>query len=702
MSARDIPEVELLRLTELEGVSVPTRTAVAAAVRAGLGTLKVEPPISLSRWAEKHFYLSAESSQTQQRWVPYPFQPAILDAMGDDRIQEVDVFKSARVGYTKMLLASVAYDAEHKKRNQALWQPTDDDSDQFCKAELEPMLRDVRAMRRIFPSFLKKSKENTLRLKVFTGSMLHLLGAKAAKNFRRITVASAKLDEIDGMDQVVEGSGDPFTLSKKRLEGATFPKHIIGSTPRIKGLSHVEARTLVAQARMRYQITCPHCGLDHPLAWGGEEKNFGFKWDRANPEDVWHQCHHCHGKITQAEYLQLAPAGAWVSECGTWRVGADREWRDAAGMPTKPPRHVAFKIWTAYSPQATWVEIVRAFLEAMAARRTGNKGPLMGWINETLGETWEDDEAEKLDSELLQARAEAYAIKTVPMGGIVLTAGIDVQDDRFEVVVWAFGRGEEMWCVDYEVIPADPAQDDEWLKLDAYLSTTFAHESGATLRIEAAGMDTQGHFTHQAYNYVRFREKQRVFGVRGDPAPGKPISSDHKRLDVNYRGGIVKKGVKLWHVGTDTAKDLLFARLKITDDGPGRVHFCAGLPPQFYSHLTVEQRIPVSTARGVITRWVNVNRLRNEALDCTVYALFAAHRLALHSKSDAAWRALAKKLGIEARAAPPTAAQEAQPSAPPPTPAQPQPAPQPPRRTKRPDARHANPHPPNRGAGRAW
>ena len=648
MGARDLPDFPL---TDVDAINEETRTAIAKAIRFGFSPLVVEPPMSLSRWAEEHFYMSAESSQKQQRWVPFPFQPCILDAMGDDRITEVDVLKSARVGYTKMLLASIAYDAHHKKRNQALWQPTDSDSDSFCKTELEPMLRDVKVMRKIFPAFQKKSKENTLKLKAFIGSLLHLLGATAAKNFRRITVASAKLDEVDGMDQIIERSADPVTLSRKRLEGATFPKHILGSTPRIKGLSHIEGRVLVAQARMVFQVTCPHCDVEHPLTWGGEDKQHGFKWDKENPTDVRHQCPHCHGKLRQADYLRISHEGAWISECGGWRYGADRIWRDAEGRPTQPPRHIAFKIWTAYSPLATWTEIVSEFLNAMAKRRTGDKGPLMGWINETLGETWEDDEAEKLEADAIQARAEPYALRTVPMGGLVLVAGVDVQDDRFEVVVWAIGRGEEMWCIDYVVIPADPAQDEEWVtKLLPYLQSTFAHESGQQLTLLGVGIDMMGHFTQQGYNFVRFRERQKIFGVRGDPTPGQPISSGHKAQDVNYRGGIIKKGVKLWYVGADTAKDLLFQRLKIGQHGPGYVHFSEGLPAAYYAQLTAEQRVLVSTARGLITRWVNVNRLRNEVLDCTVYALFVAHRLALHTKTENAWRAIERKLGIEPRA----------------------------------------------------
>lgn len=633
-------------LTTLDGISPGTSLAIRRAIRSGFSPMSVEPPMSLSRWSAEHFYLSAESSQSQGRWKAWPFQIGILDAMGNDAVREVDMMKSARVGYTKCLLASIAYDAHHKKRNQALWQPTDQDSDDFCKTELEPMLRDVRCMRRIFPAFERKSKDNTLQLKKFMTSLLYLRGGTASKNYRRITVASAKLDEIDGFEQLIERSSDPVTLSGKRLEGAAFPKHILGSTPRIKGLSHVEGRSLLAQARMKFQMICPHCGVEHPLEWGGKDVAYGIKWSAEDPSQVWHVCHHCHDTITQPDYLRTWNQGAWVSACGNWRYASasgdwrnmDGAWYDGAGMPCRAPRHVAFHVWTIYSPQVTWAEIVQQFLQAMAKRKAGDKGPLIGFINETLGETWEDDDAEKLESNGLKARAISYGLRTVPMGGLVLVAGVDVQSNRFEVVVWAIGRGEQMWAVDYNVIPANPAEDDEWLKLDAYLQSSFLHESGHEIEIAAVGIDMMGDFTHQGYNFVRERERRKVYGVRGDPIPGKPISGKPTLQDVNLRGKWLKRGVKLWYVGTDTAKDLLFGRLKVPDPGPGYINFSAALPDAFYSQLTAESRVPVVTSKGTITRWVNVDRARNEVLDCTVYAMFAAHRLGLHTYTDLMWK----------------------------------------------------------------
>ena len=172
MSARDLPPEALAAIWQ--HLQPGLRASLRASVAKGLEALKTPEPLNLNEWAERHFYLSAESSQTEQRWVSYPPQRAILAMMGDDDIEEVDVRKSARVGYTKMLLASVAFDAQHKRRSQCLWQPTDDDSDEFCKSELDPMLRDVRIMRSVLPEFMAKSKSNTMNMKKFLGSILYL------------------------------------------------------------------------------------------------------------------------------------------------------------------------------------------------------------------------------------------------------------------------------------------------------------------------------------------------------------------------------------------------------------------------------------------------------------------------------------------------------------------------------------------------
>jgi len=611
---------------------------IQKSIRMGLKSLEAPPPLRLSEWAAEHFYLSSESSYVQGKWEAYPFQIAILDAISNDDIEELVFKKSARVGYTKMIVAAMGYFAHHKRRNQAIWQPTDDDAKEFVKVELDTMLRDVPALQDVMPRSSGRDSGNTLSSKRFLGSMLFIRGGKAAKNYRRLSVDVAILDELDGFDIDIEKEGSPDKLAKKRTEGATFPKQIMGSTPKLKGFSRIEAREQQCDLRFLYHVPCPSCTELHSIQWGGKDKSYGFKWINADPETVGHACPHCGVIYDQADYLSIWKNGRWIAEDGTW-IDASGHFRSGIGDVVAAPRAIAFHIWTAYSPQTTWVQIAREFLAATEKARAGDASELKTFVNTTLGETWEE-EVEKTDVDALISRAEKYTLRKVPMGGLVLVAGVDVQSNRFEVVVWAIGRGEEMWVVDYHIIDANPADERDWEeKLDPYLLMRFRHSAGQSLAIEAVGIDTGGHFTHQCYNFCRARTRRRIYAVKGENHPGRPVKGRSSLQDVNYRGSILKRGVRLWMVGTDTAKDLIHGRLQVTAVGPGYMHFSASLPAEFYAQLTAEVRVLQKTSSGEQYRWVK-RQTRNEVLDCTVYAMFAAHTLDLHRYTDRMWTKL--------------------------------------------------------------
>lgn len=611
-----------------------TRDAVAAAVRAGMESMRARPPMALSDWAAKNFIMAAESSQQRGGWEAWPFQIGIMDAFSNDDIYENNVIKAKRVGYTKILTASIGFDAAYRRRNQAVWQPTDDDRDSFVKSEIDPMIEGVKAVssaRR-----MTKGAEDTIKYKQFRDSVAHFLGGKAARAYRRITVASAKLDEIDGFDQKVEKSADPVTLAEGRLEGAAFPSLILGSTPRLKLLSHIEHRASLAKAFLEYHITCPRCDVDHVLHWGGKDEAWGFKWEPGEPDTVRHVCPHCREGITQAEYLANW-VGTWVCNKTGIRYGADRLWRAADGQPTTPPRHVAWFVWTAYSPQRAWPDIVEQFLAARVKQKQGDDGPMQGFVNEVLGRTWEV-ELERTEANYLQKKAEDFQLKVVPRGAMKLVCSVDVQGYGWHCHVWGIGRGEEVWLVDRTVIDGNPADQAEWTsKLEPYLSQVFSHQYGMPMKIDGAAIDTGGHYTHQAYVFVRERPGRNIYAVKGESVPGKPVKSRSSLQDINHRAKVIRKGVRLWFVGTDTAKDLLHERFKLTGDGPGRIHLSKHLDEDVFKQLTNECRVLMKTASGEEYRWVKTPGTRVEDLDCAVYMLFCIQALDLHKMTDRHW-----------------------------------------------------------------
>ncbi|MBW7896532.1 MAG: phage terminase large subunit family protein [Opitutaceae bacterium] len=618
--------------------------AVVAQVRLrlarGLAAWAVHEPVSLCKWSEEHFYLSAESSYVEQRWTPWTFQRAIMACISNDDIYEVDLKKSARVGYTKILLADICYTSHHKRRNQAIWQPTDEDRDEFVKTELDPVLRDIPVMRDVLPTYLARHKDNTLQQKKFIGSMLHMKGGKAAKNYRRISVDSAKIDEADAFDRDIEKEGDPFTLAAKRVEGATFPKVVVGGTPKLKGFSLIDDRFQLADFRFTFQIPCPHCGERHALTWGGKDEPHGLKFTDRNPDTVRHLCPHCATLIDQGEYLAVESQGIWVSDDNTLHLTTDDDgnpvFTTPDGAPAPTPRHIAFHVWTAYSPAVTWAAIVREFIAARAAMETGDESKMKAWTNTTLGECWEG-EIERTDADELKARAEPFPLRILQRDCLLLLCATDTQGNRLEAQVWGIGRGGQMWTIDHQVFYGNPAQEDVWLELEDFLfATTYQHASGTTQRIYATAIDSGGHHADAVYSFAHKHRARRVYAIKGASGAERSIENGNTKVGFNWQGKREKHGPVLWHVGTHLAKDRFAARLEVQQPGPGYVHLSRDNTDEWFRQLAAEDRVTARSQYGTVTRWVP-NRKRNEVIDMTAYVIWLEERLDLWAQKKRKW-----------------------------------------------------------------
>lgn len=632
-----------------------TRRAVGAAVRLGLSGLRADPPQRLSDWAAEHFKLEGESSHQVGAWEAWPFQPGWMDAFSNDDIEHVDVKKSKRVGYTKTAVAFVCYNIAHRRRKQGVWQPTDSDRDSFVKSEIEPVLDDetgvpaVRAARKLGRS----RKRETAAYKAFRDSVAHFLGGNTARAFRRLTLEVVILDEWSAFAQNIDKRGAPETLAKGRLEGAAHPKFVGGSTPSERSTCHVERSQKRALADMHFMIRCPHCDGEHALDHGDlhpdllgkqERARHGFKWTPGDPTSVRHVCPHCGAEIQQADYLR-AWLGTWVCLKTGIRYGQDKEWRNAQGEAVRPPRHVAFSIWSAYSPQRSWVDIVQEFEAALGDYLIGLLGPMQGFVNESLGLTWEAP-GSRSDEHALQARAEPFPMGIVPVGALVLTAGVDLQGNRWEIGVWGWAPGRESWPVDHVVIDGNPLSEEDWERVQIALMRRYpqAWPGGAGLGIEAVSIDANYH-TQAVLNFVRQHQRTLpVYAVRGEGDPKKPIKGPANPQDVTWRGRKYPNGVKLWQVGVKQSKDLLHGQLEVLlQQGENRrrgyVHFSRDLPREWYEQLTAEQRVQLIERGGVVERWVK-RRPRNEVLDCRVYAAHATEMLGIPAWKPEQWARL--------------------------------------------------------------
>lgn len=256
-----------------------------AAVSVALQPLVRVVPMTAVEWADQNYYLPKESSYGEGEWKTLPFQIAIMNCMGNDQVRTVNLIKSARVGYTKMLLGVVGYFIEHKSRNSLLFQPTDSAAEDFMKSHVEATIRNVPCLKDLSPWLGRKHRDNTLTLKRFSSGVgFWCLGGAAAKNYREKSVDVVCYDELSSFEPDVEKEGSPTLLGDKRIEGSVWPKSIRGSTPKIKGSCQIEKAANESAHFMRFYVPCPHCGEAQYLKFGDDASPFGLKWEKNKPE----------------------------------------------------------------------------------------------------------------------------------------------------------------------------------------------------------------------------------------------------------------------------------------------------------------------------------------------------------------------------------------------------------------------------------
>lgn len=548
-----------------------------------------DPDLDLAAWSDRHGYLSPEASAVSGRWTCLPYQREIMRSMSDKRVERVTFLKSARVGYTKMLNQLVGYHMAQAPANIMFVLPTLHDAEQHSITEIAPLLRDTPVLRGLVGDARTKGVENTITRKKYPGGTLLMVGANSATGFRRVSIKVLIFDEVDGYPVMAGGGrgaeGDPVALAVRRTEWAWDRKIVMGSTPTIKGLSRVEAAWEESDQRF-YEIPCPSCEAFHPILWEN------IRWEDGRPDTARHACPSC-GELWGHEKKRRAiERGRWV-----------------ASRPDVEGHH-GYRLWAGYSlsPNSTWADLAREFLEAKQDPAT-----LQTFVNTQLGETWEAEQGEAVEPHEIQRRAEDYGTEPLPEGVLVITAGVDVQADRLELELVGWGHQEESWSLQYRVLMGDPNQADVWQQLDEVFGETWLTPHGVQLKVAAACVDS-GAATASVYDFVKTRQGRRIWAVKGSAQPAKPIAGRPSKVD--------KGRVSLIPVGTDTAKELIMARLKIEEPGPGYCHFPRAYEDEYFYQLTSEKAVQ-TYHKGVPKRvWRKIRR-RNEALDCRVYALAA-------------------------------------------------------------------------------
>lgn len=597
------------RLKELKRIESLRADNIAKAVSDGLSVLRSEKPLSCSEWAEKHFYLSPESSSIVGRWISRPYQIAILDWMGDDDIEVITWKKSARTGYTKALVINIGYKIHHKKRKIAVYQPTDTDAKEFSKDEIKPMLRDVPVLRELMKDGNpdKKGAHNkTDRKEFLNGMIIYVRGAHTPTSFRRITVDDVLHDEVAGMLKDVGGEGSPLVLGDKRNHTSPFGKSIRGSTPTDKE-SLIEESLSDADMIFHRYLKCPHCEQMFLL-----DKSIFNLDDPDYIEDDFFACTECGSTVHYKDYRYMDENGLWMTDNGEWYNEEERLFYSHDGERVRPPRHVGLELWEAYSYDKNWANLFSKWNSAV--RKYKEKGSLVelkSFVNTSLGDYYEEIK-EKVSPDVVKDRLEDYR-ERIPNEVLYVSMAVDVQggkDARLEYKICGWGLGQECWILEYGKIPGEPERVEVWDHIDKLRERNFAREDGIELPISIIGVDS-GYKTDIVYRFTRARQKSRVFSIKGDDGD-RPIAGKY-----TLQGKM--KDTKLYIVGSDTAKERFFTRVKFQVPGAGYIHFPKKLDEEYFKGLFSEEKVPLQRRKKKFTYQKLNDKIRNEPLDLMVY-----------------------------------------------------------------------------------
>jgi len=468
--------------------------------------------------------------------------------------------------------------------------------------------------------------------KEYDGGILLITGANSATGLRSAPCRYLFCDEIDAFPADVDGEGDPVSLAERRTTTFARRKILLTSTPTVKDFSRIEAEYARSDQR-RYFVRMPCCGVMEWLKWPQ------IKWEDNRPETAVYQCEHC---------------GERFHEVHKPRMLADGEWRNTAPFDGKT---AGFHLSGLYSPLGwcSWEQLVDDFLRAK-----GDAPALKSWINTRLSEVWEEDYSAMINADGLMAKRLNYEPGTCPDGVVLLTAGVDVQENRIACTVMGWGEGETGFLVWHKEIMGEPTQPEVWKQLDQVLATKWPTACGKELTIKQMAVDS-GFATHEVYNYVRERIKQGVVPIKGSNRRNSPAVGKGSKVDVNWRGRTIKKGVTLFVLGTDTIKTTLFGRLR-HNEGVGSLNFGLAADDEYFRQLTSE-RARLRYHRGFpIREWVKKAGDRNEALDTLCYSYAALQLISRRMNPGTMWEQLrheletGEKASLKSRKKPPAAA----------------------------------------------
>lgn len=593
--------------------------------------------MSTTEWAEKYRGMSSKSTALPGRYnaALTPWVKGMHEALDDKKIVRVVALKSAQVAWTDgVLLNYMGRRIDIDPVPMIVMFSKDNAAKDFNAEKLVPMIEATPRLAAKIPVGAKRDKDNKWNIKGFPGGFLKLVGSNSPSNVKSTPAPVVCVEEPDDCNDNIKQQGNTIKLLEERTK--TFPRRkvLFGGTPTIRGLSKIEAAYNESDQR-KFFVPCPICGEEQVLTWESvhwdEREDLQHEiFGKADLDSAAYVCPHCGGIWNDAMKNRAVKKGRWI---------ATAPFVETAG----------FYINEIYSPfpGSTFKNLVTKYLSAKhRLDAEGEDADMRSFINNQLGLPYSFDSGLPEPNDIKE-RAEEYDELTVPKNGTVLTAGVDVQHDRLAIIIRAWGPGEESWLVFWGEIYGQTMLPEEgaWRDLDELLSRSYKNPAGADLHIKAVSIDSSdGQTSDAVYSFVRKRKGRGIMAIKGSS-----VNDDSKEIfttprpsvDLNARQKAKKYGLRPFIVGTARAKDLILGvnanagRVKLTGDGPGRLHWYKGVREDYWEQLLSEVKAPGRLSKKLV--WQKKTGVRNEALDCEVYALHAARSLKLFTWSQARW-----------------------------------------------------------------
>jgi phage terminase large subunit GpA-like protein len=575
---------------------------VEKAVRAACQPADRRPPW---QWCEENFFVTSGPMPGRWKSSNSPWVKEFMEDFADNRVSTISVMCSAQSSKTETMLGLLNWLIDNDPGGCMWVTSNEEEALKFCT---ERAMKSLKACPKIMAQMPKSSTGELDRKLVksqeifFPRMPLEFIGSNSEAKLQSKPRRWLLLDEVRNWPP----GALPMVL--KRTRAFWNARRVIISTP---DAEHDPVHQEFLKGNQKhYYVKCPTCGHKQLLIW----ERIG--WDdneTTRPSGIWNfdaMAETIHFKCEDTDCpSHVVEKRIKDHPVNRRKMVSEGEWRE---HNPGAPRSVRSYTWNAILPPwVKWRDLVEEFINAHKALSWGDHEPLKTFINESLGQPW-DDRLKYGDDDYLEKRQEDYLLGKEWDDETHRFISFDVQKDHFRFVCRAFGPIGSSRLIDYGKLMSweevrmkikELHVDDDNVILDA------AHRTAEVYKMVAESGYRWKPFWGDERRYFNFKGARTIFMADMiDPAMG---SREQGRV----------RPIRLITWSNPSAKDMLLMMMKGIS---GNWTISKHVTKEYLDQITAERREEFTDARGQVTfKWVRTRR-DNHYGDCELMILVAA------------------------------------------------------------------------------